>query len=91
MAPGRGGSSVADPRNISDRGFKRQAVEKLIQYLADHGFEKVVTQQMLQAPSVRDFVHIISFLLKATVPNFEFGNRARPPRPRPPRRAPVLA
>ena len=52
---------------------------------------RAMTPQHLQAPTVNNFVHIISFLLKAAVPNFEFGNRARPPRPRPPRRAPVLA
>ena len=35
----------------------------------------VPVAQVLAAPSVKDFVHIISFLLKATVPNFEFDNK----------------
>ena len=64
-----------DPRGITDKAFKREAIDKLISYLQDHGFDKPVTPQMLQAPAVSLFVHIMSFLLKATVPNFEFGGR----------------
>ena len=52
-------------------------MHKLINYLSEHGYERTVSPQVLSAPSVKEFVHIISFLLKATVPNFEFGNSAR--------------
>ena len=74
MAPG-GGRKMADPRNISDKGFKDRSVRKLIEYLIEHGFERTLSPQLLTAPSVKDFVHIISFLLKAAIPNFDFDKK----------------
>jgi len=76
VAPGRD-TRKADPRPIADKSFKNQTMHKLINYLSEHGYERTVSPQVLSAPSVKEFVHIISFLLKATVPNFEFGNSAR--------------
>ena len=34
MAPG---GRKADPRNISDKGFMRESIRKLILYLSEHG------------------------------------------------------
>lgn len=74
VAPGR---KIADPRQINDKGFKDRAVRKLIQYLMQNGYERTLSPQLLTAPSTKDFVYIISFLLKAAVPNFEFGRDSK--------------
>lgn len=71
MAPG--GRKPTDPRNISDKKFMHASIRKLIQYLAEHGYDKAISTQILTAPSTKDFVHILSFLLKSAIPNFKFG------------------
>ena len=75
--PGRGGTRPADPRQISDKAFKERSVRKLIEYLLQNGYERMISPQILTAPSTKDFVFIISFLLKAAVPNFEFGSNSK--------------
>lgn len=73
MAPGAGGRKPNDPRNISDKKFKDAAIKKLIQYLAEHGYDRAISTQILTAPSAKEFVYILSFLLKNAIPNFKFG------------------
>ena len=73
MAPGASGRKPADPRNISDKGFMRESIRKLIHYLSEHGYDRALSPQLLTAPSTKDFVHILSFLLKSAIPNFKFG------------------
>lgn len=73
VAPGHTGQRSKDPRQISDKGFMRDSIRKLIQYLSEHGYDRAISPQILTAPSTKDFVHILSFLLKSAVPNFKFG------------------
>lgn len=68
-----GGTRAKDPRNISDKSFMRESIRKLIRYLSEHGYDRAISPQILTAPSTKDFVHILSFLLKSAVPNFKFG------------------
>ena len=78
VAPARGASKTDDPRAITTREFKQRAIEKLVNYLTNHGYDRAIPVKMVQnlePPTTKDFVQMISFLLKATIPNFEFGSK----------------
>ena len=75
---GPGASKTDDPRAITTREFKQRAIEKLVSYLTNHGYDRAIPVKMVQnlePPTTKDFVQMISFLLKATIPNFEFGSK----------------
>ena len=67
-----GGRKQADPR-VFDKAFKERSIRKLIEYLVGHGYDRTISPQLLTSPSTKDFVHIVSFLLKKALPNFSFG------------------
>ena len=72
VAPGASGRKPGDPRQISDKAFKDRSIKKLIEYLVEHGYERTLSPQILTAPSTKDFVFIVSFLVRAAIPNFKF-------------------
>ena len=41
--------------------------------MVEHGYDHQISPQALRSPSQRDFVNLLSFLLKLAIPNFKFG------------------
>ena len=80
LAPGRGANK--DPRNIQDKYWKRDAQEKLRQFLETHGFERTLSNSELSGPSKTLFEAIAHFLFSKTMPNFQFHGSALATRPR---------
>jgi|TARA_B100000513_G_scaffold44013_1_gene16645 kinetochore protein NDC80 len=71
--PGADGrSKPKDPRQISDKSYMHKSIRKLIHYLSEHGYDRAISPQILNAPTTKDFVHILSFLLRSLDPNFAF-------------------
>ena len=77
--PSRRRSSVAprtghfqDPRVITDKVFKKKAMDKIIRYLIEHDYDKQIFEKDLHSPTQKTFVSIISFLFKSAIPNFQF-------------------
>lgn len=61
---GQGGSQVKkDNRPLSDKSYQTTAIKKLILFLAEHGYQQVVTHKSLQLPSAKEFTNIFNFLL----------------------------
>ena len=75
MPEAGGGRKPKDPRNISDKSYMHRSIRKLIHYLAEHGYDRAISPQILTAPTTKDFVHILSFLLRSIDPNFKFAGK----------------
>ena len=61
-----------DPRVITDKVFKKKAMDKIIRYLIEHDYDKQIFEKDLHSPTQKTFVSIISFLFKSAIPNFQF-------------------
>ena len=72
MAPGGGGRKQQDPRPISDKEYMKTSIHSVINYLTEHHYDRPIAPRVLSSPTTKDFVHIVSFLLKAIDPNFKF-------------------
>ena len=72
MAPGGGGRKQQDPRPISDKEYMKTSIHSVINYLTEHHYDRPIAPRVLSSPTTKDFVHILSFLLKAIDPNFKF-------------------
>ena len=71
---GYGARGVRDPRNLKDIGFKRQQAEKLISYLMEHNYDRTLSfDKLVNVPTSQEFVHIVSFLLRQAIPDFDFS------------------
>ena len=65
MAPGGGGRKQQDPRPISDKEYMKTSIHSVINYLTEHHYDRPIAPRVLSSPTTKDFVHILSFLLKA--------------------------
>jgi len=75
VAPGGGGRKQQDPRPISDKEYMKTSIHSVINYLTEHHYDRPIAPRVLSSPTTKDFVHILSFLLKAIDPNFKFGGK----------------
>eukprot|EP00898_Chlorokybus_atmophyticus_P008098 jgi/Chlat1/828/Chrsp104S01179 len=50
-----------------------RACRKVITYLADHGYNRPISQKLLTSPSAKEFGHIVQFLFLKIDPNMHFG------------------
>lgn len=61
-----------DPRPIRDKGFKDNAIHKIINFLQENGYPQHVVQKTLTTPTQKEFVSIFQFLYHLFDPNFQF-------------------
>jgi kinetochore protein NDC80 len=57
-------------RPIQDKGYQQNCIRTLLSYLTQSGYEYPVTFKSLSQPSGKDFVQIVTFLLKKIDPTF---------------------
>ena len=50
----------------------KTSIHSVINYLTEHHYDRPIAPRVLSSPTTKDFVHILSFLLKAIDPNFKF-------------------
>ena len=69
------GARQNDPRNIKDADFQRSAQHSVINFLTEHGYDRQISPRLLTQPTQKDFLAILSFLIKAIDPNFKFADK----------------
>ncbi|XP_060099920.1 kinetochore protein NDC80 homolog [Heteronotia binoei] len=62
---------IKDPRPLHDKTFIQQCIRQLCDFLVSYGYGPVVSVKSLQAPSVKDFVKIFSFIYGLLCPSYE--------------------
>ncbi|XP_007519922.2 kinetochore protein NDC80 homolog [Erinaceus europaeus] len=62
---------IKDPRPLSDKTFIQQCIRQLCEFLTENGYAYSVSMKSLQAPSVKDFLKIFSFLYGFLCPSYE--------------------
>ncbi|KAF7478464.1 kinetochore protein NDC80 [Marmota monax] len=62
---------VKDPRPLNDKAFIQQCIRQLCEFLTENGYAYSVSMKSLQAPSVKDFLKIFTFLYGFLCPSYE--------------------
>lgn len=76
MGGGAGGHHVIkDPRPIRDKGWQFAATKILVEFLLESGYDKPISQKILNAPSVKDFQAIFKFLYQRLDPGYEWRKK----------------
>ncbi|KAM7126651.1 kinetochore protein NDC80 homolog isoform 2-T3 [Molossus nigricans] len=63
---------IKDPRPLNDKAFIQQCIRLLCEFLTENGYAHNVSMKSLQAPSVKDFLKIFTFLYGFLCPSYEF-------------------
>ncbi|XP_027945556.1 kinetochore protein NDC80 homolog [Eumetopias jubatus] len=62
---------IKDPRPLNDKAFIQQCIRQLCEFLTENGYACSVSMKSLQAPSVKDFLKIFTFLYGFLCPSYE--------------------
>ncbi|KAL4682296.1 hypothetical protein H8959_001851 [Pygathrix nigripes] len=62
---------IKDPRPLNDKAFIQQCIRQLCEFLTENGYAYNVSMKSLQAPSVKDFLKIFTFLYGFLCPSYE--------------------
>ncbi|XP_048219631.1 kinetochore protein NDC80 homolog [Perognathus longimembris pacificus] len=62
---------IKDPRPLNDKAFIQQCIRQLCEFLTENGYAYNVSTKSLQAPSIKDFLKIFSFLYGFLCPSYE--------------------
>ncbi|XP_048364403.1 kinetochore protein NDC80 homolog [Sphaerodactylus townsendi] len=62
---------IKEPRPLHDKTFIQQYIRQLCEFLVSSGYGPNVSVKSLQAPSVKDFVKIFSFIYGLLCPSYE--------------------
>ncbi|XP_003464498.1 kinetochore protein NDC80 homolog [Cavia porcellus] len=62
---------IKDPRPLNDKAFIQQCIRQLCEFLTENGYVYNVSMKSLQAPSVKDFLKIFTFLYGFLCPSYE--------------------
>jgi kinetochore protein NDC80 len=66
-------TGTTDPRPLSEKAWKNDAIRKLIGFLTMNGFQNAVSPKTLSAPSIKDFTCIFAFIYKKMDINYKQG------------------
>ena len=73
IVAGGAGKQMDDPRNIKDKLFLQNAKHRLIEFLVENSYDRQISLKQLEAPSTKDFLHILEFLYKKIDPRFSLS------------------
>lgn len=73
LAAGGPTKQMDDPRNVRDKGFIRQSLHRLIEFLVENNYDRQISPKQLEAPTTKDFLHILTFLYNKIDPKFVLG------------------
>ncbi|XP_006891483.1 PREDICTED: kinetochore protein NDC80 homolog [Elephantulus edwardii] len=62
---------IKDPRPLNDKTFIQQCIRQLCEFLTENGYAYSISMKSLQAPSVKDFLKIFTFLYSFLCPSYE--------------------
>ena len=64
-----------DPRPLKSKPYIKDCIETVGRYLSEHGYDQPMSFKILSSPTGKDFLHIVTFLLRQLDPAFSFRNR----------------
>jgi kinetochore protein NDC80 len=70
------GAGMQEVRPIADKKYQRDSAQLVLEYLQAHQYPYHVALKTLLQPSGRDFVTIVTFLLRQFDPQFQAGDSA---------------
>ncbi|XP_060631110.2 kinetochore protein NDC80 homolog [Anolis sagrei] len=65
---------IKDPRPLHDKAFVQQCIRQLSEFLLAYNYGPSASVKLLQAPSVREFTKIFSFIYQFIYPSYEFSS-----------------
>lgn len=69
------GTSMKDPRPLTNRGFQKQMIDDILEFLNENGYPHPITQKILGAPTTREFLRVFEFLYGCIDTNFKMGDK----------------
>uniref|UniRef100_A0A8D0GZ40 Kinetochore protein NDC80 n=1 Tax=Sphenodon punctatus TaxID=8508 RepID=A0A8D0GZ40_SPHPU len=66
-----GAEKIKDPRPLQDKAFVQQCIRQLCEFLVENGYAHNVSMKSLQAPSIKDFLRIFTFIYGFLCPSYE--------------------
>ncbi|XP_007487715.1 kinetochore protein NDC80 homolog isoform X2 [Monodelphis domestica] len=66
-----GTEKMKDPRPLNDKAFIQQYIRQLCEFLTENAYAYSVSMKSLQAPSVKDFLKIFTFIFDFLWPSYE--------------------
>ncbi|XP_001505423.1 kinetochore protein NDC80 homolog [Ornithorhynchus anatinus] len=66
-----GTEKIKDPRPLNDKAFIQQYIRQLCEFLSENDYAFNVSMKSLQAPSVKDFLKIFTFIYRFLCPSYE--------------------
>eukprot|EP00730_Choanoeca_flexa_P010327 TRINITY_DN17502_c0_g1_i1.p1 TRINITY_DN17502_c0_g1~~TRINITY_DN17502_c0_g1_i1.p1 ORF type:complete len:626 (+),score=201.43 TRINITY_DN17502_c0_g1_i1:32-1879(+) len=66
-------TGTSDPRPLSEKQWKIEATRKLIEFLSNRGYPGALSKKLLEAPSIKVFSKIFTFIYETLNPNYEPG------------------
>jgi len=73
IVSGGTGKQMDDPRNVKDKLFLQNAKHRLIEFLVENSYDRQISLKQLEAPSTKDFLHILEFLYRKIDPRFSLS------------------
>ncbi|KAG9066178.1 kinetochore-associated Ndc80 complex subunit ndc80 [Linnemannia hyalina] len=67
--------NIRDPRPVKDKGFQRNLVLHIVNFLTQTGYPHVITNKNLTQPTNKDFQDIFKFLYLKLEPRYEFQKK----------------
>ncbi|XP_075389000.1 kinetochore protein NDC80 homolog [Tenrec ecaudatus] len=62
---------IKDPRPLNDKAFIQQCIRQLCEFITENGYAYNISMKSLQAPSVKDFLKIFTFLYGLLCPSYK--------------------
>ncbi|EKX45170.1 hypothetical protein GUITHDRAFT_152754, partial [Guillardia theta CCMP2712] len=62
-----------DPRNVKDKAFINAAKHRLIEFLVENNYDRQISLKQLDAPTTKDYLHILMFLYNKIDPKFQLS------------------
>ncbi|KAF8948864.1 kinetochore-associated Ndc80 complex subunit ndc80 [Haplosporangium gracile] len=67
--------TIRDPRPVKDKGFQRNLILHIVNFLTQTGYPHVITNKNLTQPTNKDFQDIFKFLYLKLEPRYEFQKK----------------
>ncbi|KAM5125016.1 LOW QUALITY PROTEIN: kinetochore protein NDC80 homolog [Callospermophilus lateralis] len=65
---------IKNPRPLNNKAFIQQCIQQLCEFLTENGYAYSVCIKSLQAPSIKDFLKIFTFLYGFLCPSYELSD-----------------
>lgn len=67
--------NIRDPRPVKDKGFQKNLILSIVNFLSQAGYPHAITNKNLTQPTNKDFQDIFKFLYLKLDPGYEFQKK----------------